>query len=131
MDARALRLHQVHSAKLATDISAELVSCALLWQRRPVAGLLVRLGPPVLASALLVRGDLEPLAPTAGGRYVLAHMPPAAQVMRAAGDVLTGWGCWQRRVPAVLAGVLMIAAGWSFGLCPASRRRDDHTGSGE
>jgi hypothetical protein len=74
---------------------------------------------------------LEPLAPTALGRYVLAHMPPAAQAMRAAGDVLTGWGCWQRRVPAVLAGVLMIAAGWSFGLSPASQRRDDHTGSGE
>lgn len=93
-----------------------------------LAGLLVRLGPPVLASAVLVRGDLEPLAQTARGRYVLAHMPPAAQAMRAAGDVLTGWGCWRRSIPAVLTDVSMIAAGWSFGLWPASKRRDVHTG---
>lgn len=116
MDNRALLLHQVHPAKLTADISAELASCILLWQRKAAAGWLVRLVPPALASALVLRGDLEPLAQTARGRYVLAHMPPPAQGVRAAGDLLTAWGCWRRSVPMVLAGAAMIAAGWSFGL---------------
>lgn len=116
MDARALLLHQVHPAKLATDIAAEVVSDALLWHRRPVLGLASRAVPPVVASALLVRRDLTPLAGTARGRYVLAHMPPSAQALRLAGDVLTGWGSWRRSVPTVLAGLAVIAAGWSFGL---------------
>jgi len=47
---------QVHPAKLDTDISAELAACILLWQRKPVAGLLVQLIPPAVASALLLRG---------------------------------------------------------------------------
>lgn len=118
MDSRALLLHQVHPAKLGTDITAEVASCILLWRRKPVAGLLVRLVPPAIASALLLRSDLEPLAQTARGRYVLANMPPAAQGVRAAGDVLTAWGSWRRSGPMVLAGAAVIAAGWSFGLRP-------------
>lgn len=122
MDSRALLLHQVHPAKLGTDITAEVASCVLLWRRKPVAGLLVRLVPPAVASALLLRSDVEPLAQPARGRYVLAHMPPAAQAVRAAGDVLTAWGSWRRSAPMVLAGAAVIAAGWSFGLRP-------HTGA--
>lgn len=51
-----------HPAKLGTDITAEVASTILLWQRKPAAGLLVRLAPSAAASALLVRRDLEPLA---------------------------------------------------------------------
>jgi len=54
--------------------------------------MLVRLLPLALASVLLLRGDVEPLAQTARGRYVLAHMPPSAQAIPAAGDVLTALG---------------------------------------
>lgn len=120
VDTRALLLHQVHPAKLATDITAELVSWALLWQRKPVAGLLIGLVPPTVASALVLRSDLEPLAQTVRGRYVLAYMPPAAQAIRAAGVVCAAWGSWRRNVPTVLAGAVIIAAGWSFGLAPDS-----------
>jgi len=35
---RALVLHQVHPARLATDGSAEVVSCVLLCQHKPAAG---------------------------------------------------------------------------------------------
>jgi hypothetical protein len=122
---RALLLHQVHPAKLGTDITAEVASCILLWQRKPAAGLLTRLVPPVIASALLLRTNLEPLAQTARGRYVLAHMPPAAQGIRAAGDVLTAWGSWRRSTPTILAGAIMITAGWSFGLPHARTRLAD------
>jgi hypothetical protein len=116
VDGRAIRLHQVHSVKLATDISAELVSCSLLCQRRLLPGLLTRLVPPLFASAVLLRQDLEPLANTARGQYVLAHMPPSAQAVRAIGDILTAWGSWRRSAPMVVAGAVIIAGGWSFGL---------------
>ena len=122
MDNRALLLHQVHLAKLGTDITAEIASGILLWQRKPTAGVLVRLVPPAIASAVLIRSNLEPLAHTARGRYVLAHMPPAAQGIRAAGDVLTAWGSWRRSPAMILAGAIMIAAGWSFGLRPSTDR---------
>jgi len=122
VDNRAFLLHQVHPAKLATqatDLAAGVASSILLWQRKPVAGVLVGLVPPAVASALVLRGDLEPLAQTARGRYVLAHMPPAAHAIRAAGGVFTAWGSWQRSVPTVMAGAVMTAAGWSFGLQPS------------
>ena len=132
MDSRAYLLHQVHPAKLATDITAEVVSDALLWRGRWVSGLTLRFVPAVIASALLMRRDMSPLAGTARGRYVLANMPPGAQALRAAGDVLTGWGSWRRNAPTVAAGLALIAAGWSFGLVrrPAPRRFTDRFTAG-
>ncbi len=121
VDGRSVRLHQVHRAKLATNVSAEVLSCWLLWQQWLVPGLLVRVIPPALASTLVLRGDLEPLAQTARGRYVLEHMPPSAHAVRAVGDVVTAWGAWRRHVPTVAVGAVMIAAGWSRGLRPPRR----------
>jgi hypothetical protein len=37
-----IRLHQVHPIKLAADITASLISNALLWRHRPVAGIVTR-----------------------------------------------------------------------------------------
>lgn len=110
----------MHPAKLAADITAEVVSNTLLWRGRWASALALRFGPAVIASAVLMRRDMSSLAGTARGRYVLAHMPPSAQALRAAGDVLTGWGSWRRSPPTVAAGLALIAAGWSFGL--AGRR---------
>ncbi len=52
--------HQIHPAKLATDISAEFVSSYFFWKRRLLAGLLVLFVPPLVASTLVMRlADLE------------------------------------------------------------------------
>jgi len=79
MDRQAYLLHQVHAAKLATDISAAIVSGWLMWHRRVPAALLAGFVPAGIASALVTRRDLSALADTRRGRYVMAHMPPAAQ----------------------------------------------------
>ena len=42
MDSQALLLHQVHPAKLGTDITAAAVSTMLLWRHHLWPGLLVR-----------------------------------------------------------------------------------------
>jgi hypothetical protein len=63
--------HQIHPLKLATDISAEIVSLYLFWKRKLLAGLLVALVPPVIASALIMSlVDLEKYKQSAFGKYV-------------------------------------------------------------
>ena len=50
-----LLFHQVHPAKLATDIGAAIVSLYLLWQQQLVLGLLTHFIPPPIGSAAVIR----------------------------------------------------------------------------
>ncbi len=121
MDDRIL-LHQVHPLKLAADILASLISNALLWQHRPVAGIVTRYALPVVGSAIvLLTADAERLRGTAAGRYVLANMSPGAMAVRLAGDVVMAVGSWSRRPPLIALGLLIVAAGWSQGLVSYTR----------
>jgi hypothetical protein len=113
----AVLLHQVHPAKLAADVSSSLVSTALLWRRHVLAGLLFRYVPPLAVSAALLRfADLDVRRDRPSGRYVVAHMPPAAQAIRLAGDTMMAFGAWRRRPAIVAVGVVLIALGWSDGV---------------
>ena len=125
MDDR-VRLHQIHPLKLAADISASMISNALLWQHRPVPGLVTRYALPVVGSAIVLSSaDVDRLRDTAAGRYVLANMSPAAIAVRLAGDVVMAVGSWYRRPPLIAFGLVIVAAGWSEGLlrCAAGGRR--------
>ena len=54
-------IHQIHPAKLATDLLAAAVSLYFFWQHQLATGLAVHFLPPVIASSLLVRyAALEP-----------------------------------------------------------------------
>jgi len=116
-----------------TDIAAEVAACVLFWQRRPLTGLLVRLVPPVAATALMsgigpAAGAGAPPDPAGaqpgsgnGAQPDPAGAPPAPvkpplplnQGIRAAGDALTLWGAWRRSPAMVLAGAAIVAFGWS------------------
>ena len=109
-------IHQVHPVKLAFDISASAVSNFLLWQHRLGAGLLWRYVLPVVGSALVLGfADVDRLRETPRGRYVLEHMPPASTALRLGGDTLMAVGAWRRKPSWLLAGALIVAAGWSHG----------------
>src|SRR5438128_10685597 len=123
MDRDAYLLHQVHPAKLATDISADAVSTWLMWRHRPAAALLLAHALAALAAALLVGRDHSRLRTTRRGRYVLTHMPPAAQALRYAGQVLAWYGAYQRRPAGIALGHALVVAGWSFGLVDRHRSR--------
>jgi hypothetical protein len=70
-------LHQVHPLKLGADVSAEVISDALLWRHRLAAGLLVRFGLAIIGSSLVLSfAGVERLRSSPAGAYVLAHMPP-------------------------------------------------------
>jgi hypothetical protein len=121
MDRQAYLLHQVHAAKLATDIGAGIISGWLMWQRRVPAALVAGFLPAMIASALVTRRDLSGLADTRRGRYVLRHMPPAAQALRMAGQVVAWRAEYEHRIDGVVAGHVLVAAGWSYGLLAAAR----------
>jgi hypothetical protein len=53
---------------------------------------------------------------------VLVHMPPSAQAVRLAGDALMGLGAHRRSAALLIAGAIVIAAGWSHAAWPAKRR---------
>jgi hypothetical protein len=114
-----LVLHQVHPAKLAADIGAAVVSLAMIWRGHRRAGLVVHFLVPVAASAAVLRTDTSRLRLTRGGRYVLAHMPPAAQAVRLAGDAVMTVGAWQRNGFLIAAGGLIVIIGWSQGITTA------------
>ncbi len=112
-------LHQVHPAKIGADLGASIISDVLLWRERPAAAVALRCVVPIASSAaVLVLADLDALARTRRGRYVLAHMPPSAQAVRIAGDALMGIGAYRRSPLLCAAGAAMVMAGWSHALWP-------------
>ena len=109
--------HQVHPAKLATDILAAVVSLYLLWRHELVWGLLVHFVPPPIASALVIRfAGLERFANASVGTYLRRYMTPAAQAARLIGDLIMVAGAWFHSPVAIIAGLLVIAVAWSYGL---------------
>ena len=117
-----LLVHQVHPAKIGADVTASVVSNALLWRGRPKAALAVRVALPAAGSlAVLTLADLDALARTAPGRYMLVHMPPSAQAVRLAGDALMARGARRHSFALLLAGAAVVAVGWSHAAWPRLR----------
>lgn len=114
---RRILVHQVHPAKLATDIVASVISLAMLWRHQLIAGLAVHYVAPVIGSLAVFRfADVDRMAETSAGGYVLRNMPPVMVALRLAGDTLTVFGAWRRRPAEVAVGLLLVALGWSRGL---------------
>ena len=113
-------VHQVHPAKVGADVTASVVSNFLLWRARPRAAIAVRVLLPLAGSAAVLRfADLDALARTGRGRYLLAHMPPSAQAVRLAGDALMGLGAYRHRGVLIVAGAAVVVAGWSHAAWPS------------
>ena len=117
-------IHQVHTAKIGADVAASAVSAVLFWRGRPRAAVAVRIVVPAAGSAaVLYAADLDGLSRTRRGRYVLAHMPPAAQAVRLAGDAVMALGARRRRPVLLIAGAALIGAGWAHPLWPGWSQR--------
>ncbi|SCL32758.1 hypothetical protein GA0070624_4559 [Micromonospora rhizosphaerae] len=117
-------VHQVHPVKISADVTASLVSNLLLWRMRPKAALAVRVAIPVAGSVVVLSlADLAALARTGRGRWIQAHMPPSAQLVRLAGDAVTALGARRRRPALLFVGALVIAVGWSHPWWPSAPGR--------
>jgi hypothetical protein len=92
------------------------VASLLMWHRRLPAALVAGFVPAGIASAIVARRDVSYLANTSRGRYVLKFMPPSAQAVRLAGQVVAWRAAYRHQVWGIFAGHLLIVAGWSYGL---------------
>jgi hypothetical protein len=111
-----LLFHQVHPAKLVTDIGAAIVSLYLLWQHQLVLGLLSHFIPPPIGSAAVIRfADLDSYKNSRLGAYLVRYMTPLAQAARLAGDLITVGAAWYQSFAGILFGLAVIAAAWSYG----------------
>jgi hypothetical protein len=110
-----LLFHQVHPAKLATDIGAAIVSLYLLWQHQLVLGFLTHFIPPPIGSAAVIRfADLDSYKNSRLGAYLVRYMTPIAQAARLAGDLITVGAAWYQSFAGILFGLAVIAAAWSY-----------------
>ena len=117
--------HQIHPLKLATDISAEIISLYLFWKHKLLVGMLVILVPPVIASTLIMRlANLETYKQSAVGRYIRDYMTPFAVTIRILGTVITHVGAWNRKPALIPLGLITVLLGWLQGkLLPNTRTR--------
>ena len=114
--------HQIHPLKLATDISAQIVSLYFFWRHALLPGLLVMFLPPILISLLIVRlVNLEPLKDSSVGRYLRHYMTPAMEGVRLAGTVPMVLGAWYHAVWLIPVGLAITLFGWLRGLIFPSR----------
>jgi hypothetical protein len=108
--------HQIHPAKLATDISAQIVSLVFFWQHALVVGLVAMFLPPIVASALVIRfADLTWLKDSRLGRYIAWEMTPAMQAVRLAGTLPMVLGAWWHAPWLIALGLAIVLFGWLRG----------------
>jgi hypothetical protein len=110
--------HQVHPAKLATDITAEIISLYFFWQHELAPALLIHIVPPIVASAVLLGSgkDFGSVERSRLGSYLRRHMTPAAQLTRLLGDVVTVFAAWWHSLLGIAIGLLIVIGAWGFGL---------------
>ena len=117
-----LLFHQVHPAKLATDISAAVISLYFLWQHQLGIGLVTHFVPSPIASAAVIGvTDLEPYKNSRFGTYLARYMTPVAQATRLAGDLITVVAAWYQSLAAIIFGLTIILVAWTYGLFFRSR----------
>ena len=115
--------HQIHPAKLGTDIAAFIVSLFVLWQHRLLAGLLLHFVPPIVASALVIAYvDLTPQKNSRFGRYVARMMTRPIEASRLFGDIVSVFGAWYHSGLIIAAGLAIVLAAWLSGLVTSPRK---------
>jgi hypothetical protein len=110
-------LHQVHPAKLAADIGAEVVCLYFFWQHQLWPGLIAAFAPPIIASALLLNyASLDGYATSPAGLYLRRYMTRTVEATRMAGALVTMVGAWLHQPWLIALGLAVVAAAWSSGL---------------
>ncbi len=111
-----LLFHQIHPAKLATDILTEPVSLYLLWRHQLWLGLAAHFPPPIIATIWVIRSaDFDRFKASSFGRYVEKHMTRAMEASRLLGDLTMVAGAWLREPWVIGLGLVIVAAAWLKG----------------
>jgi hypothetical protein len=114
--------HQVHPAKLATDIGAAVISVYFFWQHDLIIGLLTHVVPPPIGSFAVIRfANLEGRKHSRLGAYLLRYMTPTAQATRLLGDIIMVFAAWFHSPIGIAAGLAIVIAAWGYGLVLPSK----------
>jgi hypothetical protein len=109
--------HQIHPAKLATDLVATAVAVWFWHEHRVLPALAFTVVPPIVASYVVLRtADLEKLRASAFGKYVKRNMTNAAQMRRLLGFVVLCVGAWTNSFIVAVLGAAFIVHAWTEGL---------------
>jgi hypothetical protein len=115
--------HQVHPLKLATDITAAIISTYFFWFHDIWLALGWMFLPPIIVSTImLLTMDFTRIKESAVGRYLAWEMTPAMQALRLAGTIPMVIGAWYHQWWAIALGVLVVLFGWLRGLIFPPRR---------
>ncbi len=114
--------HQIHPAKLATDIGVTVPSLWLFWNGELLPAILVTIVPSVVASALVIRyADVDRLKASRAGAYLALHMGPAVQGVRALGAVVMIVGAWYHVLWLIALGPPIVLVAWFHGFLRRGR----------
>jgi hypothetical protein len=109
--------HQIHPAKLFTDIATALVAIDLFSRHQLMPGLIIALLPPLLVSAVLVQeADLGRYRSSRMGAYLRRFMPPWVQAVRVFGVAVAFYASWHHVPAGIYGGLALVAVCWANGL---------------
>jgi len=114
--------HQIHPAKLGTDVASAVVSLYLLWIYELVLGLIAGYLPSIIATILVIQfTDLEKYKQSTFGKYVKTYMNRNMQAVRLVGDTLSKIAAWFNTLPVVVISMLIILLAWLRGKIQPAR----------
>jgi hypothetical protein len=114
--------HQIHPAKLATDIASTPISLYLLWRHRPIPAIIATFAPAIIASWLVMRyADLEPYKASPVGAYLTKNMTHTMEGVRFGGLIVMMAGAWYHRPWLFPLGLAIVLFGWLRGLILPSK----------
>jgi hypothetical protein len=115
--------HQIHPAKLGTDVVFAFVSLYFFWQHQFIMALALHFIPPIVASFLIIRYlNLEAQKDSAFGRYIKRSMSRAMEGLRFLGDIIMVIGAWEHQSALLLMGLVIILGAWLKGLMNKAER---------
>jgi hypothetical protein len=109
--------HQIHPAKLATDIGSTPLSLYLFWAHNLIPALLVTFVPAIIASFIIIQTvNLEPYKNSGFGRYLARYMTPLMQALRGAGFIAMVVGAWYHIWWLIALGLVVVLLAWLRGV---------------
>ena len=110
--------HQIHPAKLTTDIAAAVAFLFFLWHHRVGLALVSGFVPPVIISGAMMiwPPNLEKLKNSRIGRYIAKYMTPTIEAIRLLTLLPMAWGAWTHHFWLIALGLVMLLLAWCNGL---------------
>jgi hypothetical protein len=111
--------HQIHPAKLLTDVAVTPISLFFLWQHEFWFSIIAAFAPPILVSSAMMIWppvpDLERIRASAAGRYLKRFMTSTVEATRLLSLVPMALGAWEHQFWPIGLGIAIVAVAWANG----------------